>query len=751
MKNQRLKALDNSLSQAFSLKFHFPKNLIIFTTKSTQMHRLLFILLLFFALSASAKEGISVKSFRCLPKDMDARIDHPVTDQNGDVAALIKVVTTETGFKFEAGSLGVVKTEQKTSEIWVYVPYGSRKITIKHPELGVLRNYVYPEAIKKATVYEMVLTTGKVVTTVEEPVYSSQWLIIKSTPDKANVFIDDKLAGTTPFYRKYKEGEYNYRIEKSRYHNQAGKLNLSGEKKTLEFDLKPKFGNIRITSAPEKGMRIYLDDENTGKTTPATLEEVSSGEHRMKLQSQWYQSKAKIVSVEDEQTATLDFTMQPAFAELSVTAKPGADILIDGDKKATGSWSGRLLGGIYTVKAEKDKYYSDEEQVEITAGKDENLSFDLKGKTGSVDVVTTPMDAKVYLDGEKQGTSPLTIKDKLIGSYDIRLEKAGYGTVSQSIQIKEDETITVEETLPQGKEVTISSTPSGASLSIDGEAKGTTPYTGTISFGSHNIKLVNGEKVVEESISVTQSGKSRWEFDVQEFGDFTEKDAGVNIDMVAVKGGTFKMGCTSGQSDCDDDEKPVHSVTVDDFYIGKYEVTQAQWKAIMGSNPSHFDDCGSNCPVKKVSWKKVQEFIKKLNQKTGKNYRLPTEAEWEYAARGGSKSKGYKYAGSNSIGTVAWYNDNSGSETHPVGQKQPNELGLYDMSGNVYEWCSDWYGDYSSSSQTNPKGPSSGSNRVLRGGSWYYNARYCRVASRDSRIPNFSDYNRFGFRLVLPR
>ena len=145
---------------------------------------------------------------------------------------------------------------------------------------------------------------------------------------------------------------------------------------------------------------------------------------------------------------------------------------------------------------------------------------------------------------------------------------------------------------------------------------------------------------------------------------------------------------------------------------------------------------------------KLQEFIKKLNQKTGANFRLPTEAEWEYAARGGNKGNGYKYSGSNNIGSVAWYTDNSGDKTHPVGQKTPNELGIYDMTGNVWEWCQDWYGNYSSSSQTNPKGPSSGSYRVLRGGGWYINARSCRVSIRYSFNPG-GRYASFGFRLVL--
>ena len=218
-------------------------------------------------------------------------------------------------------------------------------------------------------------------------------------------------------------------------------------------------------------------------------------------------------------------------------------------------------------------------------------------------------------------------------------------------------------------------------------------------------------------------------------------------EMVYVEGGTFTMGATSEQgSDAYSDEKPAHSVTLSGYYIGKYEVTQKLWKAVMGSNPSRFK--GDNLPVERVSWNDVQEFLRKLNAMTGKNYRLPTEAEWEFAARGGNSSRGYKYSGSNSLGSVAWYYDNSGDRTHAVGTKSPNELGIYDMSGNVLEWCQDWYGSYSSSSQRNPKGPNSGSSRVLRGGSWFYSARYCRVSRRNCYTPG-SRYYDLGFRLAL--
>ncbi|OWY23962.1 formylglycine-generating enzyme family protein [Sphingobacteriales bacterium UPWRP_1] len=241
----------------------------------------------------------------------------------------------------------------------------------------------------------------------------------------------------------------------------------------------------------------------------------------------------------------------------------------------------------------------------------------------------------------------------------------------------------------------------------------------------------------------------------------------ISHDLVLVPGGSFMMGCTAEQKQyCESAEKPAHKVTLDSFYISKYEVTQLQWEKVMGSNPSSNVGCNS-CPVENVSWEDVQAFIDRLNaalpdslKKTGV-YRLPTEAEWEYAARGGatatspkeargknkSLNNSFVYAGGNNIEDVAWYSSNSNS-THPVGQKQPNKLGLYDMSGNVWEWCGDGYGDYQSNPQANPRGAASGSYRVLRGGSWTNGAVNCRVAYRHDNTPTYR-YINYGFRVVL--
>ena len=222
---------------------------------------------------------------------------------------------------------------------------------------------------------------------------------------------------------------------------------------------------------------------------------------------------------------------------------------------------------------------------------------------------------------------------------------------------------------------------------------------------------------------------------------------GICIEMVKVEGGTFMMGATSEMKNPNSNEKPVHQVTLtNDYYMGKYEVTQALWQAVMGSNPSEYK--GENLPVETVSWNDCQKFISKLNSLTGRMFRLPTEAEWEYAARGGKESRGYQYSGSSNISDVAWYDENSGSKTHPVGTKQANELGIYDMTGNVWEWCSDWYSSYSSSSQTNPTGSDSGSARVSRGGGWFNDASYCRLSVRFYYTPDFR-LDILGLRLAL--
>ncbi|MBE6319437.1 MAG: formylglycine-generating enzyme family protein [Bacteroidales bacterium] len=239
--------------------------------------------------------------------------------------------------------------------------------------------------------------------------------------------------------------------------------------------------------------------------------------------------------------------------------------------------------------------------------------------------------------------------------------------------------------------------------------------------------------------------------------DFIETAWGINMKMIWVEGGDFLMGCTSEQSDCENDEQNVRRVTVDGFYIGMLEVTQSQWEKVVGTsiyqqkskeNASGTNGVGPDYPMYFVTWDEAMEFCRLLSNKTGRTYTLPTEAQWEYAARGGNKNEGAKYAGSNMIDAVAWYYNNSGISTHIVGSKRANALGIYDMSGNVCEWCKDWYASsYVSYDTNNPVGPSSGNHRVSRGGSWDYTASGCRVARRNGYSPGLR-YCYIGFRVV---
>ena len=237
----------------------------------------------------------------------------------------------------------------------------------------------------------------------------------------------------------------------------------------------------------------------------------------------------------------------------------------------------------------------------------------------------------------------------------------------------------------------------------------------------------------------------------------TFKINGVEFTMLPVEGGTFTMGATEQMEDPWDDEFPLHKVTVSSFYIGQTEVTQELWTEIMGEWP--FSNEGKDNPAENISWKNCQDFVNKLSELTGRTFRLPTEAEWEFAARGGNLSKGYQYSGSNNVDEVAWYGcvddygevsgvGNSDDITHPVAQKKANELGTYDMSGNVWEWCSDWRDYYTDEDQVDPKGPATAEQHVYRGGCFYYKKRCCRVSHRSGALENDSLVN-VGLRLVM--
>ena len=495
-------------------------------------------------------------------------------------------------------------------------------------------------------------------------------------------------------------GTYSYSIAADKYHTKEGTFTVSATQTEMTVDLLPQFGWLTITGDNiSQGGYVFATNTATGGmiqlgTIPLNNKEMSSGVYTLRIQKEKYKDYSTTITIEDGKTTTIRPSLEANFAQVTLTTNEGADIYVDGNRLGTTRWTGTLELGEHSVETRQASHHSAYTNVRITAesaGQTITLNNPLP-IYGSLIVDGSPADVAVYVDGKKVGTSPLFVSELLIGTHKIRLEKDGYDQQEKTVQIAENQESMLDFTL----------------------AKETL-------------------KALPQPVP-----------DASSTGNQTFTVNGVSFTMIAVKGGTFTMGATLEQGSDAYNDKPTHQVTLSDYYIGETEVTQELWQAVMGSNPSDFS--GTNLPVEGVSWNDCQTFITKLNQLTGKNFRLPTEAEWEYAARGGQKSRGYEYAGSNTLSDVAWYN--SGSKTHPVKQKQANELGLYDMSGNVYEWCQDYYGSYSSNAQTNPTGPSSGSYRVNRGGGWDSSASYCRVADRSCNSPGLRDYA-LGFRVVL--
>lgn len=598
------------------------------------MKRILTILLMQVCTLLIWAQSISVSSFRLLETDLTANNAETMElDQNGEVAALIKVVTTQTGFSFDVGQLGVVKTVQKPAEIWVYVPRGIKKISISHPQLGLLRDYFLPISVASARTYEMVLVTGTVETTVRQA-RTSQYVVFQLTPPNAFVELDGEVLQTDGGIatKMMKFGTYNYRVQAPNY--------------------LPEAGNVTVNDPNNK----------------------------------------HVVAV----------ALKPNFSTVTLKVDGDAEIWVNGERKGTGSWAGNLGAGTYEFETRKQNHRSVSVTRDLVVSS-EPQTITLQAPTpilGEADINSSPAMAEIYIDGKKVGQTPQLVPNLLVGQHQLRISKQGFKDYSVNLTVREGETSMISAKLekPATEQVTVATAANTSSTSSSGR--------------NQVIKVGN-----------------------------------VSFTMIRVDGGTFTMGATSEQgSDAVDREMPVHQVTLSPYYIGETEVTQALWDAVMGGNPSNIK--GSNRPVEKVSWNDCQEFIQKLNQKTGRSFRLPTEAEWEYAARGGNKSRGYKYSGSNNIGDVAWYDKNSNGQTHDVKTKQANELGLYDMSGNVCEWCQDWFNSYGNSSQKNPTGPSSGSERLGRGGGWHSFAGGCRVSRRGYGSPSLSGDD-LGLRLAL--
>ena len=529
--------------------------------------------------------------------------------------------------------------------------------------------------------------------------------------------------------------------------------------------------NVAIISEPSDAEKI-IDGEDKGNGQTFNL---AIGKHSLRLHKSGYKSISREIEVTSSNTLFNNLKLEEV-EPVKVTIKSNpteATIFINNVEEGKTNKQLFKFPDEYSLKLVKSKYTTREETITISETGNNVFEYDLEKSTVMLTISTTPSDVEIYLNNEKLSSKT---KEVSPGRYKIEVSKEGYFPDSRTIDVQKGKDITESFTLKQktGKlQFTVEPMEANVTLKKDGKTTDSwngSKYKSNLPVGEYEISATSngyGNKTKKCTIKLDETAKIEITLEKGEILQGFANLEGLD-NMIFVQGGTFQMGSKDGQSD----EKPVHTVTVSDFYIGKYEVTIAEFKEFIDTQNYRTDaekngysyvwtgswekkngvtwKCGVDGrirpsseyshPVIHVSWNDAKAYCK------WKGGRLPTEAEWEYAARGGNKSNGYKYSGSNNIGDVAWYDSNSGNKTHSVGTKQPNELGIYDLSGNVWEWCHDWYDDYSSSSQTNPRGATSGSRRVVRGGSWNYDADYCRVAIRDYITPDGS-ISVIGFRL----
>ncbi|HPE58497.1 MAG TPA: SUMF1/EgtB/PvdO family nonheme iron enzyme [Bacteroidales bacterium] len=628
-------------------------------------------------------------------------------DNNGNFTAAIMVISDMEGFSYDAynGVVGNVDSRpgmdlvhvQATERVLEIYKTGYRPLKIILSEVGI--------SLRPQEVWQITITG-------DAPPAATLPVTIRITPADASLTIDGKpAAGTT---HSLTPGSHTLKIEIEGFKTEEKNITVSEKQVFFEFALQhqPDAG-LQIETTPG-GASVYLDGVKLGETPLAVFYKPDTYPIRI-VKEGYVTLENQTLEVALPQTRK-SFTLEENVGYLTINTHSGASVYFN-DQLIANPKNVKLPPQLVKVKVTMPKAEPMEQQVVLK--RNDRLTFDLypQVQTGTIQIAVTPFDAQIELTGDTgekyTATGMKVFEDIPRGTYIVKVSAAGYDPKQEIIKLKTGERL--------NSSIRINPNVISPTTKIKPTTKSTTILTSTYDYG---------------------------------------------IEMVFVKGGTFTMGCTNEQgSNCDDDEKPAHRVLLRSFFISKFEITQKQWFEITDHNHSFFEGC-DECPVENVSWKEVQEFIEKLNHKTGKKYRLPTEAEWEFAARGGITAcadTATKFAGSDDINEVAWYSNNSNHSKVEIisgnvirvirrnkfslGDKSPNCLGIFDMSGNVWEWCSDWYGEYNRNLQTNPIGPFSGSYRIIRGGSWDSQSNQCRITKRDKRQPSIGA-NNIGFRLV---
>ena len=708
-------------------------------------------------------QELTVKRMMMQMNDLSAS-QYRRDDINGQACALVKVQLAVANVVFE-GNI-IMPVEYKGGEYWVYMSHESRELRIKHQSdipsfvpLHVRFEDYGINSVQSLKTYNLTLLMPQVLSAGAEA--GSRYFRLTVSPGNSNVTVDGikQLVDENGLvFVPLLPGTHYYQVEAEGYATKSGQVVISDKSVEERVVLESSLVTVTV-SCPTAGVQIYVDDRLLGGSP--WKGQITVGAHRLEARLAGYRSQ--IISETITQSSNKKITipaLQQTTGSLDVDYKPqNAEVWIDGRKAGRSpDVFPNLSAGSHAVEIRASGYETKTENVMIADGQRIRLFGTLNlSKSSMQNINQEQVRRDIFFDANKhqiKSTERTKLND--IAEYFKKYPKSkivltGYTDAITDDKVK-DTNLSKARVLEVQNELIQQWGLKKDCIVVNWKGSSIAPFVANEFNRLVIIYLyIDSENIPNSkaTINVDNIRKNVEKHDLN-IETFTVND--ISFNMIRVEGGTFHMGDTSEQmvgERVDNGARPVHQVTLSSYYIGETEVTQELWETVMGENPSNLK--GNKHPVENVSWNDCQDFVKELNKRTGKQFRLPTEAEWEFAARGGNKSRGYSYAGSNSLDIVAWYKGTFflGTEgTRDVKTKQANELGLYDMSGNVWEWCQDWYGSYSSNSHTNPTGPSSGSYRVWRGGSWHLDAKFCRVSVRNHSEP---DYRAFylGLRLVL--